>query len=194
LKIHTVLTYHETISLFHIECIDNIWNGVIPLYHTVLPGETLVQISRDYRLPLAVIIGANPTINPDVIYVGQRIEIPGLPDPNTIPYKIDVSINNRRLSLYRNNVLQKTYPIAVGRMLFQTPIGNFVVINRAPNPGGPYGTMWLSLSKEHYGIHGTNDPSSIGKAVSRGCIRMHNHDVEELADIIPNGTTVSIHP
>jgi len=79
-------------------------------------------------------------------------------------------------------------------MLFQTPVGNFVVVNRAPNPGGPFGTMWLSLSKEHYGIHGTNDPSSIGKSVSRGCIRMHNHDVEELAQTIPNGTAVSIHP
>nr|WP_106781209.1 L,D-transpeptidase family protein [Lysinibacillus timonensis] len=164
------------------------------MFHTVLPGETLVQISRDYRTPIAVIIGANPTLNPDVIYVGQRIEIPSLPDPASIPYKVDVSINNRTLSLYRNNLLQKTYPIAVGRMLFETPIGNFVIVNRAPNPGGPYGTMWLSLSKEHYGIHGTNDPRSIGKSVSRGCIRMHNQDVEELATLIPNGTAVSIHP
>ncbi len=163
------------------------------LYHTVLPGETLVQISRDYRLPLAFIVGANPTINPDIIYVGQRIEIPRLPDPNSIPFKIDISVNNRTLKLYRNNALQKTFPIAVGRMLYETPIGNFVVVNRAPNPGGPFGSMWLSLSKEHYGIHGTNDPSSIGKAVSRGCIRMHNHDVEELARTIPNGTAVSIH-
>ena len=52
----------------------------------------------------------------------------------------------------------------------------------------------MSLSKEHYGIHGTNDPSSIGKAVSHGCIRMNNKDVEELARIIPIGTPVSIRP
>jgi len=54
--------------------------------------------------------------------------------------------------------------------------------------------MWMSLSKEHYGIHGTNDPSSIGKAVSRGCVRMYNQDVLQLASIVPNGTPVSIRP
>ncbi|WP_158736783.1 L,D-transpeptidase family protein [Alteribacillus sp. YIM 98480] len=164
------------------------------MIHTVKPGETLTQISRDYRTPLSAIISANPSINPNVIYPGQSIVIPGFPDPYTLPYQIEVSINNRWLRLLRDGVLQKQYPIAVGRILFDTPIGNFIVINKAPNPGGPFGTMWMSLSKQHYGIHGTNDPSSIGQAVSRGCIRMYNHDVEELASIIPIGTPVSIHP
>ncbi len=162
--------------------------------HTVKHGETLYQISRDYRVPLASIIQANPGINPNLLAPGQSIEIPGYPDPDTIPYRIEVSINNRQLKLFRNNVLQKQYPVAVGRMLHDTPVGSFIIINKAPNPGGPYGTMWMGLSKEHYGIHGTDDPSSIGKAVSRGCIRMHNRDVEELAGIVPVGTRVFIHP
>ncbi|MFB4162969.1 L,D-transpeptidase family protein [Alteribacillus sp. JSM 102045] len=164
------------------------------MIHTVKPGETLTQISRDYRIPLSVIIDANPSIDPNIIYPGQSIVIPGFPSPDTIPYQIEVSIHNRWLRLLKDGVLQKQYPIAVGRMLYATPIGNFIVINKAPNPGGPFGTMWMSLSKEHYGIHGTNDPSSIGQAVSRGCIRMHNRDVEELASIIPIGTPVYIHP
>lgn len=165
------------------------------MIHYVKPGETLLQISRDYRVELLVLLGDNPSItNQDVIYAGQPIEIPHLPEPSTIPYSIDISLNNKTLRLYHNNVLQKQYPIAVGRMLHLTPVGNFVIVNRAPNPGGPFGSMWLSLSKEHYGIHGTNDPSSIGKAVSRGCIRMHNRDVNELASIVPNGTAVHIHP
>lgn len=167
---------------------------VFPLIHTVKPGETLYQISRDYRTPLASIIRANPGINPNVIYSGQSIVIPGFPPVQTISYKIDVSINNRQLRLYKDGVLQKQYPIAVGRILSNTPVGNFIIINKAPNPGGPFGTMWMSLSKEHYGIHGTNNPSSIGKAVSAGCIRMYNKDVEELAATIPIGTPVSIHP
>src|SRR5690606_8386582 len=100
-----------------------------------------------------------------MIYPGQALNIPGLPDPNSIPYRIEVSVQNRWLRLYRNNTLLKEYPIAVGRMLHGTPKGQFVIINKAPNPGGPFGTMWMSLSKEHYGIHGTNDPTSIGKAV-----------------------------
>ncbi|WP_100408184.1 L,D-transpeptidase family protein [Bacillus solitudinis] len=164
------------------------------MIHTVKPGETLSQISKDYRTPLVTIIRANPTINPNVIHPSQSIIIPGFPSPDTIPYKIDVSVNNRLLRLLKDGVQQKQYPIAVGRILHGTPVGNFIIINKAPNPGGPFGTMWMSLSKEHYGIHGTNDPSSIGKAVSRGCIRMYNRDVEELASIVPIGTSVSIHP
>jgi L,D-transpeptidase ErfK/SrfK len=163
--------------------------------HIVKPGETLTQISRDYRIPLHTLIQANPAINPNVIYPGQPIVIPGFPSPDTLPYQIDVSVNNRTLKLLRRNgTLQKQYPIAVGKIVTGTPVGNYIIINKAPNPGGPFGTMWMSLSKEHYGIHGTNDPSSIGKAVSKGCIRMHNKDVEELARTIPIGTPVFIHP
>ena len=164
------------------------------LIHTVQQGETLSQIARDFRTPLSKIISANPSINPNILYIGQSITIPGFPDPNTLPYQIEVSINNRRLRLLRDGILQKEYPIAVGRIVYNTPVGDFIIINKAPNPGGPFGTMWMSLSKEHYGIHGTNDPSSIGRAVSRGCIRMNNKDVEELARIIPIGTPVSIRP
>lgn len=164
------------------------------LIHTVKPGETLNQIAKDYRTALSAIIRANPGINPNLIYPGQSINIPGFPSPNTLAYRIEVSINSRWLKLYKNGVQQKQYPIAVGRILHNTPVGNFIIINKAPNPGGPFGTMWMSLSKEHYGIHGTNNPSSIGKAVSKGCIRMYNKDVEELASIVPIGTPVNIHP
>ncbi|SEM93472.1 Lipoprotein-anchoring transpeptidase ErfK/SrfK [Mesobacillus persicus] len=164
------------------------------LIHTVKSGETLNQIARDYRTPIATIIRANPSINPNVIYPGQSIVIPGFPSPHTIPYRIEVSVSNRQLKLFKDGVLQKQYPIAVGRILHGTPTGTFIIINKAPNPGGPFGTMWMSLSKEHYGIHGTNDPSSIGKAVSKGCIRMYNRDVEELARLIPIGTAVVIRP
>ncbi len=167
---------------------------MITLIHTITAGQTLSQIARDYRTSLSAIISANPGINPNVLYIGQQIVIPGFPNPNTLPYRIEVSVNNRWLRLFKNHVLQKQYPIAVGRMLYDTPVGNFIIINKEPNPGGPFGTMWMSLSKEHYGIHGTNDPSSIGHAVSHGCIRMHNHDVEELASIVPIGTEVFIHP
>lgn len=163
------------------------------LIHTIKPGETLNQIARDYRTPLSSIIRANPAINPNLIYPGQSIIIPGFPSTDTIPFTIDVSINNRKLTLFKNGVFQKQYPIAVGRILHGTPVGSYIIINKAPNPGGPFGTMWMSLSKQHYGIHGTNDPSSIGKAVSKGCIRMYNRDVEELARTIPIGTRVNIH-
>ncbi|MEO4053335.1 L,D-transpeptidase family protein [Solibacillus sp. CAU 1738] len=162
------------------------------MIYTVKAGDTLSQIARDFRTPLSAIINANQGINPDVLYIGQQIIIPGF--PNTTPFQIEISVNNRWLRLLKNGVIQKQYPIAVGKMLYDTPLGNYIIVNKQPNPGGPFGTMWMSLSKEHYGIHGTNNPSSIGHAVSHGCIRMHNNDVEELASIVPIGTQVIIHP
>lgn len=164
------------------------------MLHTVKAGETLWSISEDYRTPLSSILQANPGLQADRIYVGQQITIPGFPPVESIPYSILVDLSERKLTLLLNEQVQKVYPVGVGRMLHETPIGDFIIINKAPNPGGPYGTMWMSLSKKGYGIHGTNDPSSIGKYVSLGCVRMYNQDVEELARTIPIGTPVSIRP
>jgi lipoprotein-anchoring transpeptidase ErfK/SrfK len=107
---------------------------------------------------------------------------------------IDVAVKSHRLSLFNNHRLVKSYPIAVGKMLTPTPTGNYKIINKVPNPGGPFGVLWMGLSKPHYGIHGTNNPSTIGKDVSHGCIRMYNHDVLDLAKRVSIGTTVHIHP
>ncbi|KKK34374.1 L,D-transpeptidase [Mesobacillus campisalis] len=165
------------------------------MIHIVKAGETLNMIAGNYRRRLREILAANPSItNPGAIYPGQRIRIPGLPEPQSIPYSIYVSVGSKTLSLSRNGRVIKTYPIATGKMLTSTPIGDYIIVNREPNPGGPFGVMWLSLSKKGYGIHGTNDPSSIGKAVSKGCIRMFNKDVLELARTVPNGTRVTIRP
>lgn len=165
------------------------------MIHRVKPGETLGIISVNYRRSIREILQANSGVtNPNLLYPGQPINIPGLPDPNSIPYSVRVSLNSKRLTLLRNGQTAKSYPVAIGKMLSQTPVGEFVIVNREPNPGGPFGVMWLSLSKAGYGIHGTNDPSSIGKSVSKGCIRMFNKDVLELAGLIPNGTKVFIQP
>lgn len=106
---------------------------------------------------------------------------------------IDVSTSRHQLTLYDDNKLIKVYPIAVGKILTPTPDGTYTIINKQHNPGGPFGVLWMGLSKPHYGIHGTNNPSSIGKYVSHGCIRMHNHDVLDLSSKVPIGTRVAIH-
>ncbi|KKO52223.1 L,D-transpeptidase [Paenibacillus sp. DMB20] len=109
-------------------------------------------------------------------------------------YRIIVDLSDFRLHLLDGDRVIRTYPIAVGKMATQTPRGNYTIVNKQPNPGGPYGSYWLGLSKPHYGIHGTNDPSSIGRAVSRGCIRMYNEDVNQLASLVPIHTQVTIRP
>lgn len=107
-------------------------------------------------------------------------------------YRIIVDLSDRKLHLVEGSRTVKTYPVGIGALASATPTGRFTIINKAPNPGGPYGDFWLGLSKPHYGIHGTNNPSSIGKRVSAGCIRMHNKDVVELAGKVSIGTEVQI--
>lgn len=162
------------------------------LIHTVVPGETLEKISVNYRVSIRRLYAANPGLR--FLHPGQKVVIPGLPEPSTIPYSISISVSKRRLTLFRNGKFLKVYPIGVGKMLTKTPTGQYVIVNRQLNPGGPYGVMWLSLSRAGYGIHGTDNPASIGKAVSHGCVRMYNRDVLQLAEMVPNGTRVVIQP
>ena len=106
---------------------------------------------------------------------------------------IDISTSKHQLKLFHGTRLIKTYPIAVGEILSPTPTGTYKIINKQLNPGIVFGVLWMGLSKPHYGIHGTNNPASIGKNVSHGCIRMFNHDVLELSSRVPIGTWVVIH-
>ncbi|GGF63858.1 hypothetical protein GCM10010912_06170 [Paenibacillus albidus] len=107
-------------------------------------------------------------------------------------YRIIVDLSQRMLYLLDNNIVVRGFPVGIGKMLTQSPQGEYTIINKQANPGGPYGAFWMGLSKPHYGIHGTNDPSSIGKEVSQGCIRMFNQDVLTLSSLIPVGTRVTI--
>ncbi|NFD76707.1 L,D-transpeptidase [Clostridium botulinum] len=109
-------------------------------------------------------------------------------------YRIIINTQAHTLTLFRGNNIYRTYKVAVGKPSTPTPKGNFKIINRTINPGGPFGARWLGLNIPYgdYGIHGTNNPSSIGKSVSNGCIRMFNNQVIELSNLVPIGTTVTI--
>lgn len=119
--------------------------------------------------------------------------------------QIIISIADRRLALLEDGKLVKTYPIAVGTQSTPSPDGEFTIINHAVDPvyrhkgkevqpgkGNPLGNRWMGLSLKGYGIHGTNVPSSVGKAASHGCFRMARLDVENLYNRVKVGDTVII--
>jgi lipoprotein-anchoring transpeptidase ErfK/SrfK len=107
-------------------------------------------------------------------------------------YRIIVDLSDFHLYLLDGNRVERGFPVGIGKMVTKTPRGEFFIINKVPNPGGPYGAFWMGLSQPHYGIHGTNAPSSIGRQTSHGCIRMHNRDVLELSRLVPIHTRVTI--
>ncbi|NEU32318.1 LysM peptidoglycan-binding domain-containing protein [bacterium LRH843] len=67
--------------------------------HIVKPVETLSSIAADYRVPLSSLIQTNHITNPNMVHVGQAITIPGLRNPNEIPYQVVISLSNRTLTL-----------------------------------------------------------------------------------------------
>lgn len=125
--------------------------------------------------------------------------------------EIVVNIPGLTLYLYERGVVIKEYPISIGTELKPSQLGETTIINKVsdptyypprwwerglspipPGPNNPVGTRWLGLGFPSYGIHGTNNPDSIGTAASSGCIRMRNSDVEELAALVRVGTPVKL--
>ena len=105
---------------------------------------------------------------------------------------IHIFLNPRRLELRKDQTPIRDYPVAIGKTSTPTPVGNFSVLLMRKNPGGALGTRWIQFTWRAHGIHGTNQPHSIGQAVSLGCVRMFNHDVEHLYNYVSIGTPIEI--
>lgn len=159
-------------------------------FYVIRSGDTIRAIAASFEVEVEEILRINPDINPRNLRVGQIICIPLAPSP----IEIIVNIGAKRLTVYKNGSIFREYIVATGKEDTPTPVGVFEVVNKEIDPGGPYGTRWLGLSAKGYGIHGTNNPASIGTAASNGCIRMYNEDIEALFDITAVGTPVRILP
>jgi L,D-transpeptidase catalytic domain len=119
--------------------------------------------------------------------------------------QIVVSLEDRKLALMEDGQVRKIYSVAVGKYSTPSPVGTFTIERRVanpvyrhngrvvePGPSNPVGSRWMGLSTKGYGIHGTNDPKSIGKAASHGCIRMGKTDLEEFYALVAVGDQVQI--
>ena len=117
-----------------------------------------------------------------------------------------VSIPDRKLALLEDGKVTKVYRVAVGASASPSPSGEFQIVNRITNPTyyhphvvipaseeSPIGTRWVGLNRKGYGIHGTNELRSIGRAASHGCIRMSNRDIAQMFEMVRIGDLVEIH-
>lgn len=125
----------------------------------------------------------------------QLAAIPG--QPSVVPkgqISIVVKIPARTLELYNDGKPYKRYHIAVGKSETPTPTGDWTIIWKSYRAGDIFGTRYFGLDVPWggYGIHGTDQPWSIGKSISQGCIRLRNKDIEELFEWVPVGTPVRI--
>lgn len=107
------------------------------------------------------------------------------------------------------NKVENIYKVATGKTALLTPEGEFTIVVKAKNPyyrkknieGGakenPLGTRWIGFDANEtdgriFGIHGNNNPESVGQYITGGCVRMYNEEVEALFNLIPLGTKILI--
>lgn len=122
---------------------------------------------------------------------------------------IIINKKTNQLAFYQKGTFKKSFRVGTGRQATYTPEGTFKVVKKIVNrpyykgnikggdPRNPLGKRWLGLNARNtpgntYGIHGNNNPSSIGHYVSAGCVRMYNNEVEWLYDRVALNTTVII--
>lgn len=121
---------------------------------------------------------------------GKSAEMPFF----TSPLRIIVDKQKHRLAVISGNIILRNYEVGLGGG--RTPEGEFEISDKVVNPNGrdngEFGSRGMQLSDTNYAIHGTNEPDSIGKDESKGCIRMKREDVEELFAMAPMGTKVEI--
>jgi len=185
-------------------------------------GDTLISLARNYDMSLHEMFEANQHVRPRRIRTNAKIIIPGqfiLPPYRT---GIVINLAELRLYYFLpDGAHVNTYPIGVGRRNWRTPTSKTRVIKKTTYPdwnvpksikkytlmktgrllpdvipGGvpdnPLGDYALYLAQRGILIHGTNKPSSVGRYISSGCIRLYPRDIEELYHIVPKGTRVHI--
>lgn len=147
-----------------------------------------------------------------------EIPLPGLdaiaylPESVSLEVHLVVKLSARRVYVYRDGVAIASYPVAIGKPGWETPLGTFRVLSKEvnpifksfktgtvipPGPDNPLGVRWIGIwtdGKTQLGFHGTNEAELIGQAVSHGCIRMRNADVVALYDQVQVGTIVMVQP
>ena len=187
--------------------------------------DTLADLARTYGLGYDELIAANPDVDPWLPGADTPVLLPTqfvLPD---VPREgIVLNIASRRLFYFPEvpdgqAAIVKTYPIGIGRVGWETPLGLTQVVAKAkdphwyvplsvrkehaelgdplpsvipPGPDNPLGHRVLKLEMPGYLIHGTNQPFGVGMRVSHGCVRLYPENIEYLYELIMIGESVNI--
>lgn len=178
---------------------------------TVASGDSLERI----RKHVVEAAGAKPVtvgmirkanrLSKDIIHPGQVLRVP----QDAMKVIVDRAAYSSRV--YFGDLLVGFYRVGLGQPDTPTPTGVFVVGEKQKNPtwfprgekpvgygdpNNPLGSRWIALKQNgvatSYGIHGTNKDEAVGASITQGCVRMYNKDVEDLYEILPEGSSVEI--
>lgn len=175
----------------------------------------LEKLGEQFHMSPGLLQKLNPGVN--FYRAGTRIRVvkTGADLTRSVHYIVADKGKKQVRGYDRNGALVSAYPATIGSTSTPSPSGkvsveriaidpiytynpkknfkqgdNDRILNIAPGPNNPVGSVWIALSKPSYGIHGTPNPELIGKTNSHGCIRLTNWDAKELASLITKGVTV----
>ena len=181
--------------------------GSRPVFTHSRSGRALRPFPTRMLIRAAIVDGTRTTI---VAPVRTLTATTSKPEPVIVIHR-----GSNRLYLYNGARLVRTFPVATGQAAWPTPLGHFQIVVKQvnpwwfpptqdswaagakpvpPGPGNPLGTRWMGLSAPGVGIHGTDEPWSIGHSESHGCIRMQVPSAEWLFNRVQIGTPVFIIP
>jgi len=176
----------------------------------------LEALAEKFHMDQALLTALNP--GADFAKAGTKILVTAAAAAAPLPQveRIEVDKAEKELRAYdASNRLVAVYPATVGSSDMPTPAGEWEVTSSTPDPvwnydpaklnfgdkklgkltipagpNNPVGVVWIDLSKDTYGIHGTPDPETVGKAASHGCVRLTNWDARALGAAVHKGTKV----
>ena len=182
-------------------------NGLTPVIKDGKPGLQVLRGLTAQRIVRALESAQRPRIR-----LATRVVKPTSTASNFGPV-IVIERGSNELRLYNGTQLVRTFPVATGQAIYPTPLGTWKIVTMQrnpwwypptqdawarglkpvpPGPSNPLGTRWMGLSAPGVGIHGTDEPTSIGYSASHGCIRMQVPDAEWLFEHVHVGTPVVI--
>jgi lipoprotein-anchoring transpeptidase ErfK/SrfK len=181
------------------------------------PGMAIAQDEIAYRLRVNPNLQVPPLGEPGEFLPGGDAVPPELPaDPDAQPdrigkpdSRIELRLSERRVYLYEDDEIVASYPVAVGKPGWETPVGEFQVTNMAldpvwenpwtgelvpPGPNSPIGPAVIVFyeGNDWIAFHGTPNEELIGQAVSHGCVRMRNDDILAMYEQVNPGTPVVV--
>ena len=188
--------------------------------HEIAAGDTLVSLGARFGLDPAVLAVDNALASNAKPRRGDRLVVDNrhiAPARRTAGIVLNVA--QRMLFVFDDGEVIRGFPVAVGRPDWRTPLGAFeiaqkeidpvwdvpvsiqaemarkgqpVLVKVPPGAQNPLGNRWLGLSIPAVGIHSTNQPSSIYRFATHGCVRVHPDDMLELFDLVSVGMPVEI--
>jgi len=174
------------------------------------------MIARGHGLAFPAVARANNIVDPNIVRLGRvlilptRVILPAVRDEGIV-----INLPECRLFVFRGGVVKAVYPATIGLPTWRTPIGPFTITTRVQNPAwymppelaqrenikrevippgldNPLGDFWIGTSIKHTGIHSTNSPMTIGRALSHGCIRLYPEHAKILFGEVKIGDTGEI--